>query len=1823
MKKRRVLAVILCIMLVLSNALFTFATDDNTAKNNATKTTVVWTSDDFTYGSYEKLLYGCDYTRQITIKGSAITGFSESGEAKLAQCTDLVIPATDDEGYAIVGIAQNAFYNKGLTSVEFPTGMMVDYDDTITNKVTKRGNFVIAESAFAKNNLTNVYLPEGVIACLPSAFNKNQIETVKLPKTIWWLETMAFANNKITEVNFPTTCDFQLEMHGLTFASNFIEAVRLPDFTEVVNKDVFAWNKGKEAIPEDAKDSYKTYEVDGTTYDAGVVYMYTDNAELEGKDRVHHMEKLTSSQKSYVQRLVVNDGTESTQNPNLQWNISDFVVEGTVVKGLSESGIAKRKVNKDLVIPDFNRDGQYITEIADATAGGYGLFAVEGETFDSVYLPSGLKKIGNFVFQNNGLKEVTFPSKLETIGMAAFQTNNMTSVILPDSVTSLGSGAFATNPKIARINLSKGLTEIAASAFGCSDADNWMENLTSIELHEGITSIGSRAFAGNNFSEIVMPSTLKEISSYAFSTKNYLDDPCAVTLNEGLETIAADAFRNKVISEIVIPKTVTKINKNTFRKEYSDSTTPVVTKVYVSLKSQYEDTKNFPKSDYHKIYLTDNSVWTSDDFIYGNETFELYPASEYNTKVSVDARVVTGFSESGLEKFETNTKVTIPAVDADGKKVQGVGKNAFNKAYMTELTLPENVKAPYDDTKWSTTGKGLTERGDFFIGYGAFRYNNLTSLELPDGVIHLDSYAFANNTLLKTVSIPKSVMQIRSGAFYKGAIEKVTFANRNDFGLQLDMQVFCANKIQAVQLPVNLEKLETTTFLQNTGKEAVTSGTAAEKKGGVVYIYIDGDGRELGSFVKKTANVHKFFYTAMPDIEKPWNESNFTYDEVGTTITGLSESGKEKIKINPALVLPKVGPTGKDITALGDGVNNQGIFVVVEGGKYYTPESVKLPDTLTKIGKWTFALGAYTYEATMTTIELPDGLIEIGQTAFQNSKLTSVNMPDSVTTLGMAAYTGSNYLTSIKLSAALTDIPNNAFANVGTSLEAVEELVVPEGVVSVGNSAFAGRHIETLTLPSTLQTIGSKAFENHQIKSLVIPRSVTKIGDQAFRVYQEGIDKTLESLTLYEGLVTIGKEAFQGSKITELELPSTVVLSAKDKSSDCIFGKSGLPANPIVTLYVSDESKVEEWNTSYANNYSHVVVYNNLTGTGWKLSDFTYDEETGTLTGWSESGQTKRATLKTLVLPDKTPGGKTIVSIGEKAFKIPDDEVVVTKFGIDSPNGMTAVVLPKTVTTIGKQAFAQNAFTTVDLTNVTAIGERAFYGNDLTKVELPDTVTSLGAGAFATNDITELRLSAGVTVIPQGAFSMNIRMENVTIPNTVTEIEATAFAGARLTSLEIPASVTKIGTKAFHLHHLSSLTIPGNVKEIGESAFEGTYKATTLTELVIEEGVEVIGKYAFKEALLETVTFPNSIKEVGEKPFLNNKGKDGSHVVEVTTMNIDHLELVDDTYEVIYVGIWPIERWEDKVQLSFDSAAYTGKEIKPAVSIEGLTEGVDFTVSYKNNIQVGTATVVITGIDKYNGEIEKPFTIVENPYVEENEKLESENKELESANKDLESANKDLESANKDLESANKELESANKDLESENKDLESANKELESTNKELESINKNLESTNKDLESANKGLESANKDLATENEKLKEENSSLKEINKELQNEVDRLLALLNDAEKNPTLEESEGDKEFTEQTDAKDTADDETESEQTQQSETQKDEAEAEQQEDVQKEETQIDSDSEKEDSTTTIVEPENTSDNNKLLIGIVIGVIGGGAIVFLLGDRKRRNV
>lgn len=1542
-----------------------------------------WTIADFTYGEYEKLMYGCDYSRQFYVRGKVITGFSKQGEEKLKNNKNLVIPAKGPDGKNIVGIGESAFKEKGLESVQFPTGMLTPYDDPLAKtdeeRVSRRGNFVIGESSFYGNKLKEVVLPTGVISVLAKAFERNEITKVKLPKTIWWIENQGFADNKITDVQFPVTTDFMMELHGMPFAFNNIKSVRLPNFTEVVNKTAFAFNPGMTKAPEKDpwdKENILEKEFHNETRTAGLVYMYTDNPGLKDKlqNRLHSVEGKNTNIYSPYQKLVVCDGSEANQNPDKTlWNAKDFVYDKDgAVTGLSESGIAKRKVNKDLVIPSKTPDGKKVEEIA-STDSYTGLFATEDEKFDSVYMPNTIRKIGDRAFCSSGLKEVAFSGTLTSIGMLAFTNNELTSVILPDSVKYMGNGAFSTNSNIERIILSKNLKEIPDAAFGCSDKYHYMSNLTEIEIPDTVTKIGSRAFAGNNIHNIVIPESVKEIGEYAFSTKNYLNEPCTVSLSEGLDVIGDNAFRNKVIAEIDLPTTVKGLKLNTFRKEYTSDGHKVngsITKVYLRSAEQYYDKNNFPDPKegteaFHELYLADPMIWTSDDYIYSKE--------------ESGKNEITGFSPLGERKLTENKDIGLPEKDDEGNAVTGVAAEAFCEKGIT------SVKCPYVE--------------GFTIGESAFRSNDINELDLGSGITEIGNNSFRENRLTM-VSIPASIKRIGESTFESNQIREVAFEdleNANWSSLMLKSRCFAGNRIKSIEIPKATTSMKGDAFIGNTGKEKVETGTSEEQSGGVVYVYAVTTGTVpdgLENISNGKSNVQKLIVGQIPAVEAPWGTRHFTYNNVvGNIVTGLSEEGKAKLKNSSELIIPS-RINGTTVTGIANGTEGIGTFGYVEGGKNYVPKKVILPRTLKSIGDYAFDASGEGVSG-LTEIELPDQLETIGNYAFRNSSATELQLPKSVKTIGKGAFEATDKnaaaLEKVSLTTGVSVIPENAFRG-----QKLKRVTLPKSIIEIDSGAFADNKVENLALDEELKTIGNNAFENHQLKKLVLSDNVTEIGNSAFAVTDSSLGKTLTELKLNRKLKSIGENAFGRSAVKETELPDSVE----------VFPASAFNGNTVVAEVWTSSDKQASGETPYekvtAKGDGHQLKYDKLVGTGWEYSDFVYSEDEKTIVGLSKSGKDVRMSNHHLVLPDKASreAKEYITVIGEEAFAFSDREVTVGKYDCTSPYGFQSVKFPKYLERIEAKAFEYNNLrnhdkdgnvvnTPTDTTGedhfladqkyLTYVGGSAFHGNHLCNVELPNSVTAVGDGAFSMNNIYKLKLSDRMTVIPAGAFSMNIRMSSVTIPEGVTEIGQTAFAGARLKRLTIPKSVTKIGRKAFHLHQMKSLTIPGNVKEVGESAFEGTYKAASLEKLTIENGVKTIGERAFKEGHLSTVVLPDSVESIGKAAFQNNTGNTriSGHPVLVLTNNSKLLK-VNTADENFRVQLRSLAKNGTKVY-GLKNKTYSGKSQTQKVTVKNsmmtLNSGSEYKVSYSGNKSVGTAKIKITGIGNYNGTITKTFKI--------------------------------------------------------------------------------------------------------------------------------------------------------------------------------------------------------------------------------------------------------
>lgn len=116
----------------------------------------------------------------------------------------------------------------------------------------------------------------------------------------------------------------------------------------------------------------------------------------------------------------------------------------------------------------------------------------------------------------------------------------------------------------------------------------------------------------------------------------------------------------------------------------------------------------------------------------------------------------------------------------------------------------------------------------------------------------------------------------------------------------------------------------------------------------------------------------------------------------------------------------------------------------------------------------------------------------LGTASFSMNLLTSVSIPDSVTTIGNYAF-DADLLTTLTIPASVTTLGNNAFSS-----NLLTTLTIPNSVTTIGMSAFSNNTLESITLPSSLTSIPASAFSYNQFSTLTIPSSITSIGSYAF-----------------------------------------------------------------------------------------------------------------------------------------------------------------------------------------------------------------------------------------------------------------------------------------------------------------------------------------------------------------------------------------------------------------------------------------------------------------------------------------------------------------------------------------------------------------------------------------------------------------------------------------------------------------------------------------------------------------------------------------------------
>ncbi len=170
--------------------------------------------------------------------------------------------------------------------------------------------------------------------------------------------------------------------------------------------------------------------------------------------------------------------------------------------------------------------------------------------------------------------------------------------------------------------------------------------------------------------------------------------------------------------------------------------------------------------------------------------------------------------------------------------------------------------------------------------------------------------------------------------------------------------------------------------------------------------------------------------------------------------------------------------------------------------------------TVTTIGS-----GAFYACAQFTTIEIPNTVQSIENSAFAMSSIQTMVIPDSVTSIGNLAFWGCEWLSVLVLPEHLTSIGLEAFAFC-KNLEAIE---IPSSLKNINTRAFNGCYgLRQVTIPEGVETISAYAFDYcSSLVEIEIPNTVTTIGNQAFAECY-----SLSAITIPDSVTQLGEYAF-------------------------------------------------------------------------------------------------------------------------------------------------------------------------------------------------------------------------------------------------------------------------------------------------------------------------------------------------------------------------------------------------------------------------------------------------------------------------------------------------------------------------------------------------------------------------------------------------------------------------------------------------------------------------------------------------------------------------
>ena len=624
--------------------------------------------------------------------------------------------------------------------------------------------------------------------------------------------------------------------------------------------------------------------------------------------------------------------------------------------------------------------------------------------------------------------------------------------------------------------------------------------------------------------------------------------------------------------------------------------------------------------------------------------------------------------------------VVIPmnvVVEGNTYVVTSIGNSAFEECVdLTSIEVPGSVKRigmhAFNGCD-NLSSVYITDISAWCnINFNIDPYESVPVRNSSNPLIYADAL-YLNGELVTDLVIPDNVTMINRFAFfaYRG-LESVEVSNSvTDIGE--DAFCRCANLKSA--------KLSSSMTIINQGVFSRTGLTSITIPEGV---------KTLGTW--SFDNCPELTTVVLPS----------TLNEIGNyafeACTNLSEIalpesltfiGKD-VFVNTALYNNQTGGVYLSGWLLGYNGELAGEYVIADGTKYIADNvfhncsgltSIEIPNSVTSIGNYAFD------DCTgLKSVRMGNGITSIGERAFYNcSGLTSIEIPNSVTSIGDYAFYDCSGLVSVVIPNSVTSIEYYAFSG----CSGLTDLTIGNGVASIGGYAFEGCsniaevHITDLAAWCNIDYDGyyacplyyaDKLYLNGElVTELVIPDGVTEVRDYAFYGFS-----SLASVAIPNSVTNIGERVFEDcSSLASVTIPNSVTNIGKSVFKGC----SGL-TNLTIGNGVANTGDNAFYGCS---NLAEVHITDLAT---WCNIDFESDYSNPIL--YSNSLYLNGELVTELVIPNGVTEIKDYAFTHNRALTsvvIPNSVVNIGDFAFDVCTALKELTIGNGVTSIGEKAF--------------------------------------------------------------------------------------------------------------------------------------------------------------------------------------------------------------------------------------------------------------------------------------------------------------------------------------------------------------------------------------------------------------------------------------------------------------------------------------------------------------------------------------------------------